>query len=213
MAKREISSTLKNLKFMQRALQKEEKPKKEEESIIPAGDFPSSTAPKRCVVIIEGDPHPTATRGRMSFLSFNPSIDKLNEEAVDPTQPEASAMSSGRQRETVMNRENGTLQDGSHNLEPDGLSGDASGDLQSKRADASEVPYPNKSPKFFQDDLHSSPSRSRSFQNQHKREKMDWSVLRPPKYQKKRNVELLVIALSVVSVQFIFSYLRLSFCI
>ncbi|XP_022847041.1 uncharacterized protein LOC111369669 [Olea europaea var. sylvestris] len=185
MAKREISSTLKNLKFMQRALQKEEKLKKEEES-TPAGDFPSSTAPKRCVVIFEGDPHPTATRGRMSFLSFNPSIDKLDEVAVSPSQPEASATSSGRQKEKVLNRENGNLQDGSHYLEPDSLSGDASGGLQRKRADASEAPYPNKFPKCFQDDQHSSPSRSRSSQNQHKREKMDWSVLRPPKHQKKK---------------------------
>lgn len=27
------------------------------------------------VVMVEGDPHPGATRGRMSFQSFNPSID------------------------------------------------------------------------------------------------------------------------------------------
>lgn len=30
---------------------------------------------KCSVVIVEGDPHPVATSGRMSFLSFNPSID------------------------------------------------------------------------------------------------------------------------------------------
>ncbi|KAL2508415.1 scarecrow-like transcription factor 11 (SCL11) [Forsythia ovata] len=184
MAKREISSTLKSLKFMQRAVQKEEKPKKEGE-VIPAGDFPSSTAPKRCVVIIEGDPHPTTTRGRMSFLSFNPSIDKLNEEAVDLTQPEACATSSGRQRETMLTRENGTSQDGSHNLEPGTLSGDANGDLKRKQADTSEAPYQNTSRKNFQDDQQSSPSSS-STQNQHKREKLDWCVLRPPKRQNKK---------------------------
>lgn len=27
------------------------------------------------IVIMEGDPHPGAMRGRMSFLSFNPSLD------------------------------------------------------------------------------------------------------------------------------------------
>ncbi|CAL5386659.1 unnamed protein product [Camellia sinensis] len=41
MAKRELSNTLKNLKFMQRAVQREEKSKKEEE-VIPDGNFPSS---------------------------------------------------------------------------------------------------------------------------------------------------------------------------
>ncbi|CAA2984062.1 Hypothetical predicted protein [Olea europaea subsp. europaea] len=186
MAKREISSTLKNLKFMQRALQKQEKSKKEEEVIVPAGDFPASTAPKRCVVIFEGDPLPSATRCRMSFLSFNPSIDKLNDEAVDPTQPETSAKCSVTQRETELNRENGNLRGGSHILEPDSLGSVASEDHKRKRPVSSEAPYPNKSPQIFQDDQHSSPSRNGSSQNQRKREKMDWSILRPPKNQKKK---------------------------
>ncbi|CAA3020408.1 M-phase phospho 6, partial [Olea europaea subsp. europaea] len=52
---------------------------------------------KCSVVIVEGDPHPVATSGWMSFLSFNPSIDKLNEDH----QPEASTMNSGRQSKTI----------------------------------------------------------------------------------------------------------------
>ncbi|EOY33994.1 Scarecrow-like transcription factor 11, putative isoform 2 [Theobroma cacao] len=71
MAKRELSSTLRGLKFMQRAAQREEKVKKEEE-VNPEG---SNTITKKCVVIMEGDPHPGAIVGRMSFQSFNPSID------------------------------------------------------------------------------------------------------------------------------------------
>ncbi|CAN6471762.1 unnamed protein product [Victoria cruziana] len=76
MAKRELSSTLRNLKFMQRAVRKEEAAKKEEEKPIP-----STTQNRKCIVIMEGDPHPGALRGRMSFQSFNPFVDKLNEEA------------------------------------------------------------------------------------------------------------------------------------
>ncbi|XVF68799.1 hypothetical protein PTKIN_Ptkin11bG0030300 [Pterospermum kingtungense] len=87
MAKRELSSTLRGLKFMQRAAQREEKVKKEEEFKPVA----SSTITRKCVVIMEGDPHPGAVVGRMSFQSFNPSVDKLNEEASNVTQPNASS--------------------------------------------------------------------------------------------------------------------------
>ncbi|KAG8387864.1 hypothetical protein BUALT_Bualt02G0065600 [Buddleja alternifolia] len=204
MAKRELSSTLKNLKFMQRANQKEEEAaKKEEEEVIPAGDFPSSSAVKRCaatvwvsmdgghgsgtglrfsIVIAEGDPHPGATRGRMSFLSFNPSIDKLNGEGSDPNETETATTSSGRQSETIPVRENG-----SDDLELDGSNNDANGDLKRKQAEvASEANYPNKSWKVFSENQHSSPTSNRSSQKKHKREKLDWSVLRPPKHQSKR---------------------------
>ncbi|VVB04621.1 unnamed protein product [Arabis nemorensis] len=38
----------------------------------------------RCSVFItDGDPQPGALVGRMSFQSFNPSIEKLNEEALN----------------------------------------------------------------------------------------------------------------------------------
>lgn len=71
-------------------------------------------------------------------------------------------------------------------MEPDSLGGVASEDLKRERPVSSEAPYPNKSPKIFQGDQQSSPSGNGSSQNQHKREKMDWSVLRPPKNQKKK---------------------------
>lgn len=83
-------------------------------------------------------------------------------------------------------RENGNLRGGSPILEPDSLGGVASEDLKRERPVSSEAPYPNKSPKIFQGDQQSSPSGNGSSQNQHKREKMDWSVLRPPKNQKKK---------------------------
>ncbi|KAJ0540398.1 hypothetical protein HanHA300_Chr08g0297811 [Helianthus annuus] len=47
MAKRELSSTLKNLKFMQRGANKEEKTMKEEE-VIPDGSFPANLTTKKC---------------------------------------------------------------------------------------------------------------------------------------------------------------------
>ncbi|XP_030956004.1 uncharacterized protein LOC115978122 isoform X1 [Quercus lobata] len=75
MAKRELSSTLRNLKFMQRAALREENTKKDED-VKPDGYFCSpSTFNRKCVVIMEGDPNPGAIKGRMSFQSFNPSID------------------------------------------------------------------------------------------------------------------------------------------
>lgn len=74
---------------MQRAAQREEMVKKEE--VKPDGNFTSpGSVTRKCVVIMEGDPHPGAIKGRMSFQSFNPSIDKLNEEASKPHQPDMS---------------------------------------------------------------------------------------------------------------------------
>uniref|UniRef100_A0A804N028 Scarecrow-like transcription factor 11 (SCL11) n=1 Tax=Zea mays TaxID=4577 RepID=A0A804N028_MAIZE len=82
-AKREISSTLRNLKFMQRgaaaqkAEEKAEVEVQEEEVVMaPSGGFASSAqVVRKCIVIMEGNPHPGAIKGRMSFQNFNPSID------------------------------------------------------------------------------------------------------------------------------------------
>ncbi|GER45727.1 scarecrow-like transcription factor 11 [Striga asiatica] len=183
MAKRELSTTLKNLKFMQRAAQKDDKSKKEEE-VLPAGDFASSgavSAVKRCVVVVEGDPHPGVCRGRMSFLSFNPSIDKLNDVASD-----SAATSSDRQNEATSIRENGAIKYRSENVELDASSGAGNGDYKRKQGGvALEAQYPNKSRKNYDDNQDSTPNSSSS-QKQHKREKLDWSVLRPPKYETKK---------------------------
>ncbi|KAL8531448.1 hypothetical protein ACS0TY_008157 [Phlomoides rotata] len=178
MAKRELSSTLKNLKFMQRAAQKDEKAKKEEEA-IPSGDFPASAPIKKCVVIVEGDPHPSAARGRISFLNFNPSIDKLNQDASGPSETESAATSSGRQSEAMSMRLD--------KLELGASSDDVNSDVKRKRADAATGPeHPNKSRKSDEDNQDSSPARSSGSKKQDKREKLDWSVLRPPKHHSKR---------------------------
>ncbi|PSS14235.1 Palmdelphin like [Actinidia chinensis var. chinensis] len=179
MAKRELSSTLRNLKFMQRASQREEKSKKEEE-FRPDGNFPSSGSLKKCLVIVEGDPHPGTIKGRMSFQSFNPSVEKLNEEATNLCQPEASASCSGNQNGRIADRENGSTQDLMEN------SNDGNREIKRKQAEVvSATPYANKTQKNVQWDQESYPSNSNSSHRQPKRENLDWRVLRPPKGQKK----------------------------
>ncbi|PAN32207.1 hypothetical protein PAHAL_5G471400 [Panicum hallii] len=103
-AKREISSTLRNLKFMQRgaAAQKvEEKAKVEvQEEVVVAssgGSGSSAQVARKCIVIMEGNPHPGAVKGRMSFQNFNPSIDKLNEEARGDRESESASPSNHHQ--------------------------------------------------------------------------------------------------------------------
>uniref|UniRef100_A0A5B6ZLG4 Putative M-phase phosphoprotein 6 isoform X1 n=1 Tax=Davidia involucrata TaxID=16924 RepID=A0A5B6ZLG4_DAVIN len=186
MTKRELSSTLRNLKFMQRVAQREEKTKKEEE-VTPDGNFPFSSIQKKCMVIMEGDPHPGAIKGRMSFQSFNPSIDKLNEEAANVCQPEASATCSGNQSGSTADREDGSTQDGSESLKLDSFNSDANGDLKRKQAKVvPDIQYPNKAQKNVQGNQVSTPNNIKGSHKQSKREKLDWNVLRPPKCQNKR---------------------------
>ncbi|XP_059298425.1 uncharacterized protein LOC132051184 [Lycium ferocissimum] len=182
MAKRELSTTLRNLKFMQRAALREEKPKKEEDEVIPDGNFPSSSAPKRCVIVMEGDPHPGAIKGRMSFQGFNPSIDKLSEEASKP-RAEGSAACSSETSEKLPKRENGTSQCELENSDLDDSYDDPNEDLKWKQDTSSEAQNSNKSNKRVLDDPASSPSSSGRSKKPHR---LDWSVLKPPKSQKRR---------------------------
>ncbi|MBA0594599.1 hypothetical protein Gorai_011499, partial [Gossypium raimondii] len=109
------------------------------------------------VVIIEGDPHPGATVGRMSFRSFNPSIDKLNEEASNVSRLDASG---GR----TLSSENGSASEATHSkVGTDKHEGN--GDLKRKQSDIQSTPSSGKA----------------SSKKQSKREKLDWNVLRPPK--------------------------------
>ncbi|RID41354.1 hypothetical protein BRARA_J01322 [Brassica rapa] len=93
MAKREISSTLRNLKFMQRSALKEEKKKKIDDDNANFTPSPGSVS-KKCVVISDWDPQPRALFGRLSFQSFNPSIEKLNEEVITGGKTDASPIGS-----------------------------------------------------------------------------------------------------------------------
>ncbi|KAK3163868.1 hypothetical protein QOZ80_1AG0009430 [Eleusine coracana subsp. coracana] len=105
-AKRELSSTLKNLKFMQRAVAAQKVQEKTEVEVETAAEVVTATyagfgssaqVRRKCIVIMEGNPHPGAVRGRMSFQNFNPEIDKLNGEASGDGQTESASPSSDHQ--------------------------------------------------------------------------------------------------------------------
>ncbi|KAL8159327.1 hypothetical protein V2J09_000864 [Rumex salicifolius] len=198
---------------MQRATQKEEKPKKEEElkstgnfvspgtlikqrwywclSFFVAFDIPQEKKSNfhisgRHVVIMEGDPHPGAVRGRMSFLNFNPSIDKLNEDSVCD-QSEASTTFSGAQNVRPSERKDSSLKNGSGITEMGMHSGITDGELKRKQAEAAtEVLHPNKLKKNGNGDPEPSSGRKMNSNKQSKREKLDWNVLRPAKGQSKK---------------------------
>ncbi|KAF3454681.1 hypothetical protein FNV43_RR05129 [Rhamnella rubrinervis] len=186
MAKRELSSTLRNLKFMQRAAQREETVKKEE--VKPDGNFRSpSNITRKCVVIMEGDPHPGETKGRMSFKSFNPTIDKLNDETASLCQPECSASCSGIQSGGLSLKENGSSTDGAECSNADKPESEANGDNKRKQSEVvSESQYPRKSPKTDQGDHQQSPNKSKGSFRKPKGEKLDWNLLRRSKNESKR---------------------------
>ncbi|XP_043707863.1 uncharacterized protein LOC122657156 [Telopea speciosissima] len=185
MAKRELSSTLKNLKFMQRAAQKEEKQKKEEDEVKPHGNFVSPNTHKKCIVIMEGSPHPGALKGRMSFQSFNPSIDKQNEEVATPCQSQPSSTSTGNQINS--DRENESSHIRSEGLNVGRPDSDSDVDHKRKQPEVDNGTHPpNKSQRNVSDGGdRCSPGSSKVPSKQHKREKLDWNVLRPPKAQSK----------------------------
>ncbi|ESQ42411.1 hypothetical protein EUTSA_v10014846mg [Eutrema salsugineum] len=169
MAKREISSTLRNLKFMQRSASKEEKKKIVEE---PNGNFPSlGTVAKKCVVITDWDPQPRPLLGRMSFQSFNPSIEKLHEEAKTDASPTSSSSNGGRMSSSEAKVE---------------TTRETNGDLKRKQSDgvSEEKNHPNKSPR---NNDKPSPSYKKGFKKP-KSKKVDWSVLKPPKPQTKKGL-------------------------
>ncbi|XP_038900477.1 uncharacterized protein LOC120087689 [Benincasa hispida] len=178
MAKREISNTLRNLKFMQRAVQREEQPKKEEEVKPDENFFPSSTKIRKCVVLVEGDPHPGALGGRMSFQSFNPSIDKLKEEVASLGQHEIRGSSSGNHSG---NREDGSSRNEAMCSNIDEKNCEANGDLKRKQSEVvSEGQHPTKFSRSGRDNQPSSSSNGRRGPfKKPKGEKLDWNVLRP----------------------------------
>ncbi|KAD4584573.1 hypothetical protein E3N88_22174 [Mikania micrantha] len=158
---------------MQRGANKDEKTKKEEE-VIPDGKFPTFITTKKCMVIMEGDPSPGAVKGRMSFLSFNPSIDKLNEEPSNSRQSDGDVTCSGDQEGKPSNRKN----EESANFN----SKKTNGDLKRKQVEATtEAQLPNSSPNVIEGNQSSSSNNSRK--KSHKQGKLDFNVLRSPKSQ------------------------------
>lgn len=183
MAKREISNTLRNLKFMQRAAQREEQPRKEEEVKPDENFFPSSTIIRKCVVLVEGDPHPGALKGRMSFQSFNPSIDKLNEEVASLGRREIPSTSSGSHSGNHSSRENESSRNEAVCSNIDEKNCEANGDLKRKQSEVvSEGQHPTKFSKSGRDNQQSSFSNGKGpFKKPKGEKKLDWNVLRPSK--------------------------------
>ncbi|ONK62227.1 uncharacterized protein A4U43_C07F1680 [Asparagus officinalis] len=176
MAKREMSTTLRNLKFMQRASQREEPKVKDEEQAEkpkPEESFGASPVPaKRCIVIMEGNPHPGALKGRMSFQSFNPSIDKLHDEASVVHQTQQSNISH---------------QNGSSDREDtnSNAASPSSNSDQKRKQPVMEMETPSsiklQKTAAGNENEQSSSSQNNSRGKKQKRDKLDWNVLRPPK--------------------------------
>ncbi|XP_022943951.1 uncharacterized protein LOC111448524 isoform X1 [Cucurbita moschata] len=189
MAKRELSNTLRNLKFMQRAGQREDQPKREEEVKPDENFFPSSTIIRKCVVLVEGDPHPGAFKGRMSFQSFNPSIDRLNEEIASLGQHEIPGSSSGNhsgnlssRQKILFPRDNGSSQNEASCSNIDEKNCEANEDLKRKQSEVvSDGRHPTKFPRSGRDNQQSSFSHGKGPSKKPKGEKLDWNVLRPSK--------------------------------
>lgn len=79
-----------------------------------------------------------------------------------------------------MCRENGLSLDGAERSNAANERCEASGDLKRKQSEVvSETQNQNKSPKTVQGGQQSSPNSSKNSFKQPKREKLDWSVLRP----------------------------------
>ncbi|KAJ6806933.1 uncharacterized protein M6B38_106310 [Iris pallida] len=161
------------------AKQEEERQQQQQESFGASTDAPK----KRCVVIMEGNPHPGALKGRMSFRSFSPSIDKLHQEAANMHQTPPSNT----------NHQNGGPESrGSESHELANTNSYQNIDLKRKQADM-EMDTPSPSPNRLQkvasgesSGQSSSRNSSRASDKQQKIEKLDWNVLRPPKSQMKR---------------------------
>ncbi|CAD6232675.1 unnamed protein product [Miscanthus lutarioriparius] len=188
-AKREISSTLRNLKFMQRgaAAQKvEEKAKVEvQEEVVtaPSGGFGSlAQIVRKCIVIMEGNPHPGAIKGRMSFQNFNPSIDKLNEEARGDRQTESASPSNRDQDSANSSRGDEVPASRSRDFDIPSSESISLNELKRKEPELDMETLPSyKEPKTNVDGRSSSQSNGRGSNKSNKREKLDFNHLRPKK--------------------------------
>lgn len=164
---------------MQRARQKEEVVKKEEEQVI----APTS-GNRKCVVIMESDPTPGAVIGRMSFQNCNPSIEKLKDEA-DSDKHKTPTTSTADRNGMDIDRENGVSRERNGGLKQNRESDDSE-DLQRKKlkveaeADAdSQSSYLSPTNSIIKNVGQSSTFRGRKT-SQQGQGKLDWRHLRPP---------------------------------
>ncbi|XP_006645494.1 uncharacterized protein LOC102714695 [Oryza brachyantha] len=200
-AKRELSSTLRNLKFMQRAAvaQKiEEKPgveveveaataaaAAEEVTVASGGPGSSVRVARKCIVIMEGNPHPGAVKGRMSFQNFNPSIDKLTQEATGGRQSQSASPSNYHQYGANPSRTDGVSRTRFSDFNIDGSESISVNELKRKQPELDmETPSSHRQPKTTGKSVDSesaSQSNGRGSHKSNKREKLDWNLLRQRK--------------------------------
>ncbi|KAG8046098.1 hypothetical protein GUJ93_ZPchr0008g14142 [Zizania palustris] len=197
-AKRELSSTLRNLKFMQRAAvaQKvEEKPEVEVKAdaaeaaevvaVATGGLGSSAKVARKCIVIMEGNPPPGAVKGRMSFQNFNPSIDKLNGETSSGHQSQSASPSNIHQDGANSSRKDDVSRTRFSDFNIDSTESISLNELKRKEPELDmETPPPHRQPKTTGkgvDSESSSQSNGHGSQKSNKREKLDWNLLRPRK--------------------------------
>uniref|UniRef100_A0A0D9UWN7 M-phase phosphoprotein 6 n=1 Tax=Leersia perrieri TaxID=77586 RepID=A0A0D9UWN7_9ORYZ len=195
-AKRELSSTLRNLKFMQRAAvaQKveEKKPEVVEEkaaaevvTVVSGGLGSSVNVARKCVVIMEGNPHPGAVKGRMSFLNFNPSIDKLTQDATGGRQSQSASPSDHHQDDANSSRTDEVPRTRFSDFNIDNSESISLNELKRKQPELDmETPPSHRMPKTTGksvDGDSTSQSNGRGSHKSNKREKLDWNLLRPRK--------------------------------
>ncbi|KAF7027651.1 hypothetical protein CFC21_039678 [Triticum aestivum] len=196
-AKKGLSSTLRNLKFMQRAAvaQKiEDKADVEVEEaaaevvMTPAanggGVGSSVQVARKCVVVMEGNPLPGAVKGRMSFQNFNPSIDKLNDEASGrPTQ--SASPSNSQQDSANTSRVDDISASRFRSFNVDSSESISLNELKRKEPELEmETPPSRKLPKTAGqsvDGQPSSQSNGRGSGKSNKHEKLDFNLLRKRK--------------------------------
>ncbi|KAG9454658.1 hypothetical protein H6P81_007562 [Aristolochia fimbriata] len=177
MAKRELSSTLRSLKFMQRAAQREEKAKAEQEAKAEV-QVVLTQEKKKCLVIMDGNT-PVGARGRMSFQGFNPSVEKLSEEEKNARihQQEAVSTSSGGEKDQP--GRDGFSSGHPRVLDTAGTECNSDRDLKRKQPETEPGKQNTENNGQREVQRHSLP-------NKQKKEKLDWAVLRPPKQQNRR---------------------------
>ncbi|KAL5991889.1 hypothetical protein ACLOJK_012800 [Asimina triloba] len=138
---------------------------------------------------MEGNPHPGALKGRMSFQSFNPSIDQqqtINHKRL------LQALAIKTIRCLIGAQENGLPETKEESTDIARASGHSSSDHKRKHPAAEskqKSPSPFKTVRNANGEAsgQSSSDNRKSSVKQPKREKFDWSVLRPPKPSAKRS--------------------------
>jgi len=150
-----------------------------------AGVASSVQVARKCVVVMEGNPHPGAVKGRMSFQNFNPSIDKLNDEAsgrptqsASPSNSHEDSANTTRTDDVSASRFRGFNIDSSESISVN--------ELKRKEPDlAMETPPTRRKlkPVGYRNVDGQSSSQSNGFgsRKSNKRGKLDYNLLRPQK--------------------------------